>query len=77
MGWSAGGEDDSGGVYVRHGYLQSWVLPGAGEEHRRKVISAVEDRFPAFPIADRVASLLFGNDSGITTLGLSKQDDTE
>lgn len=74
MGWSAGGEGDSGGVYVRHGYLRSWVLPGASKEHGRTVISAIEDRFPAFPIADRVASLLFGNDSGITTLDLSRHD---
>ena len=77
MGWSAGGEGDSGGVYVRRGYLQSWVLPGASEEHGRTVISAIEDRFPDFPVAERVASLLFGNDSGITTLALSKQDNKD
>jgi len=73
MGWSAGGEDDDGGVYVMRGYSRSWVLSGASEEHGRVVISAIEDRFPAFPIADLTpASLLFGDDSGITTLHLSK-----
>jgi hypothetical protein len=77
MGRSAGGEGDSGGVYVRHGYLHSWVLPGASEEQSRTVISAIEDRFPAFSVADRVASLLFGNDSGITTLNLSNPDSKE
>jgi hypothetical protein len=72
MGWSAGGEDDDGGVYVMRGYSRSWVLPGASEEQGRVVISAIEDRFPSFPIADRTpASLLFGDDSGITRLHLS------
>ena len=72
MGWSAGGEGDDGGVYVMRGYSRSWVLPGASEEHGRIVISAIVDRFPAFPASDRTpASLLFGGDSGITTLRLS------
>lgn len=75
MGWSPGGDGDIGGVYAQCGTLLSWVLPGAIEEHGRIVITAIEDRFPAFPVADRAdGSLLFGNDSGITTLGLSKQD---
>jgi len=74
MGWSAGGEGDDGGVYVMHGNSRSWVLPGASEEHGRIVISAIEDRFPAFPVSDRTpASLLFGDDSGITTLQLSNR----
>jgi len=50
MGWSAGGEGDDGGVYVMRGPSQFWVLPGASEEHGRIVISAIEDRFPAFPL---------------------------
>jgi hypothetical protein len=74
MGWSAGGEGDDGGVYVAHGCSRSWVLPGASEEHGRIVISAIEDRFPAFPVSDRTpASLLFGDDSDITTLHLSNR----
>ena len=73
IGWSAGGEGDIGGVYVQRGYSQSRVLPGASEEHGRTVISAIEGRFPAFPTGDPAASLLFGNESGITTLGLSEQ----
>ncbi len=73
MGWSGGGDGDDGGVYVMCGYSQSWVLPGATEEHGRMVISAIQDRFPAFPVVDRTpTSLLFGDDSGITTLHLSK-----
>lgn len=75
MGWSAGSDGDEGGVYVMCGYSQSWVLPGATEEHGRIVISAIEEQFPAFPVTDRTpASLLFGDDSGITTLHLSKHD---
>lgn len=75
MGWGEGGEGDDGGLYVVRGYSRSWVLPGASEEHGRIVISAIEDRFPAFPVAARTpASLLFGDDSGITTLHLSKRD---
>jgi hypothetical protein len=74
MGWSAGGEGDDGGVYVVRGFLRSWVLPGANEEHGQMVISAIEERFPDFPVAARTpASLLFGDDSGVTTLHLSKR----
>jgi hypothetical protein len=74
MGWSAGGEGDDGGVYVMCGYSRSWVLPGASEEHGHVVISAIEDRFPAFPVSERTsASILFGDDSGITTLHLSNR----
>ena len=73
MGWSAGGEGDNGGIYVSRGYTQTWVLPGATEEQGRTIMAAIEEKFPDFPIADRTASsLLFGDESGVTTLGLTK-----
>jgi len=74
VGWTPAGDGDGGGVYVRCKALHSWILPGVNEEHGRRVISAIEEKFPAFPIADRsAASILFGDDSGITTLGLSNK----
>jgi hypothetical protein len=73
MGWSPGGEGDNGGVYVSRGIAQMWVLPGATEEQGRAIIAAIEEKFPDFPVADRTAaSLLFGDNSGITTLDLAK-----
>ena len=73
MGWSAGGEGDSGGIYISRGFVQSWVLPGVTEEQGRDVMDAVSARFPHFPVADRgPASILFGNDSGIVVLGLAE-----
>lgn len=75
VGWSPGGEGDNGGVYVSRGFAQMWVLPGATEEQGRAIIAAIEKKFPDFPIADRTAaSLLFGNNSGITTLDLAKSE---
>ena len=75
MGWSAGGEDDSGGVYVATGWKRPYVLPGASEEQGRATLAAIAERFPDFPIADASpASMLFGDESGITTLGLSPSE---
>jgi len=74
VGWSPAGEGEGGGVYVRCKAFHSWILPGANEEHGRRVISSIEEKFPGFPIADRsAASILFGDESGITTLGLSNK----
>lgn len=74
MGWSAGVESD-GGVYVSRGYTQTWVLRGATEEQGRTIIAAIQEKFPDFPIADRTAaSLLFGDESGVTTLNLTKSE---
>lgn len=72
LGWSMGGEGDDGGLYVSHGLLQAWVLPGATEEQGHAILASIEGKFPDFPIADRTpASMFFGDESGITTLGLS------
>jgi len=75
MGWSAGGEDDSGGVYVATGWKRSYILPGASEVQGGAILAAIAKRFPDFPILDRTpASMLFGDQSGITTLGLSPSE---
>ena len=71
FGWSAGGEDDNGGLYVATGWQRSYVLPGATEAQGRAIIDVIAERFPELPIADRTtASMLFGDKSGITSLGL-------
>lgn len=75
VGWSPGGEDDGGGVYVARGWSQTTVLPGATKEHGRLILDAIAEKFPDFPIADKgPASMLFGDDAGITTLGLNKSE---
>ena len=72
MAWLAPNED-AGGVVVSCGYRQSYVLPGVTEEQGRAIINAIAEKFPDFPIGDRTpAPMLFGDNSGITTLGLSE-----
>jgi len=75
MGWSAGGEDDSGGLYVATGWKLPYVLPGASEQQSRAIMAAIAEKFPEFPASDKSpASMLFGDESGITTLGLSASE---
>jgi len=75
MGWSAGGEDDSGGVYVATGWKRPYVLPGASEQQGGAIMAAIAEKFPEFPASDKSpASMLFGDESGITTLGLSPSE---
>ena len=73
MGWSAGGEDDSGGLYVASGWKRPCVLPEATEEEVHDILDAIAEKFPNFPVTDKSpASVLFGDDSGVTLLGLNQ-----
>jgi hypothetical protein len=75
IGWSAGGEGDSGGLYVATGWRRPYLLPGATEEQGRAILDTIARRFPEYPIDERQrGSFLFGDDSGITTLGLNDPD---
>ena len=75
MEWRSASEGDNGGLSVSQGFAQAWVLPGITEEQGRGIIDAIADKFPDFPVADRgPASMLYGNDAGITTLGLSQRE---
>ena len=78
MGWSAGGQDDSGGLYVANGYVRSYVVPGATEAQAREILAAITGRFPGFPIDDKTwASLIWGDESALLDLGLDEGNQSE
>ena len=78
MGWNAGGQDDSGGLYVANGFTRSYILPGATEAQAREILAAITGRFPGFPIDDKTwASLIWGDESVLMDLGLDESDQGE
>lgn len=75
MGWNAGGQDDSGGLYVANGFRRSYILPGATETQAREILAAITGKFPGFPIDDKTwASLIWGDESVLMVLGLDEND---
>ena len=78
MGWNAGGQDDSGGLYVADGFTRSYILPGATEAQAREILAAITGRFPGFPIDDKTwASLIWGDESVLMDLGLDEGNQGE
>ena len=78
MGWSAGGQDDSGGLYVEKGFARSYVVPGASDAQAREILAAITGKFPGFPIDDKTwASLIWGDESALMDLGLDESDQGE
>ncbi len=73
MGWNAGGQDDSGGLFVSRGWARTYVLPGATEAQAREILAAITGHFPGFPIDDKTwASLIWGDESVLLDLGLDE-----
>ena len=78
MGWGAGGQDDSGGLYVANGFTRSYILPGATEAQARQILAAITGRFPGFPIDDKTwASLIWGDESVLLELNLTEDSENE
>ena len=78
MGWSAGGQDDSGGLYVANGWTRLYVVPGATEAQAREILAAITGRFPGFPIDDKTwASLIWGDESVLMELGIDETKQPE
>ena len=78
MGWSAGGQDDSGGLYVANGFKRSYIVPGASDAQAREILAAITGRFPGFPIDDKTwASLIWGDESVLMDLGLDESNQGE
>ena len=78
MGWNAGGQDDSGGLYVANGFTRSYILPGATEAQAREILAAITGRFPGFPIDHKTwASLIWGDESALMDLGLDEGNQGE
>jgi hypothetical protein len=73
MGWSGGGQDDSGGLFVANGWTRSYVVPGATESQAREIIATITGRFPGFLIDDKTwASLIWGDESVLLDPGLDE-----
>ena len=73
MGWNAGGQDDSGGLFVSKGWTRTYVLPGATEAQAREILAAITGHFPGFPIDDKTwASLIWGDESVLLELGIDE-----
>jgi hypothetical protein len=68
------GEDEPGGLYARTGrWSATCVIAELNREQSEEVIAAIFQRFPYVVMAeDNDGWSLFGNGSGLTTLGLSQ-----
>jgi hypothetical protein len=73
--YAVGGEHEPSGLYVRRGWSSTCVLPGISREQAVSIRDAIARKFPEIGEIDRSpASLLHGDSSGVTTLGLGKTD---
>jgi uncharacterized membrane protein YeaQ/YmgE (transglycosylase-associated protein family) len=71
-------EGASGGIYVKHRGSRTCVLPGLDEDQGVSVKNAIFEKFPDLvPEDTSPESLLYGNESELTTLGLSASDSKE
>ena len=78
MGWSAGGQDDSGGLYVANGWTRTYIVPGVTESQARQILASITGRFPGFPIDDKTwASLIWGDESVLLDLGIDENQQGE
>jgi hypothetical protein len=78
IGYEMGSENGPSGLYARTGWSHTCLLPGLNEEQANAIAAAVSKRFPEIPAPDLTpASVLFGDESGVTTIGISasKQGD--
>jgi hypothetical protein len=75
IGFRIGNENEPSGLYVKHGWSHTCMLPGLNEEQVTSVMSAILDKFPNFaPVETGSGLLLFGTRGELTTLGLSALD---
>jgi len=75
LGYEAGDEGESSGLYVKEGWKRICILPSISEEQANEIATAVYLKFPAIGKGDgEPGSLLFGNRSELTSLGLSRRE---
>jgi hypothetical protein len=72
--WRCGDEGSSEGMWLRHGSGYACVLPGLSEEQATEVIETISRRFPEMGVDHSPTSIIFGEQSGVTTLGLSSPE---
>jgi hypothetical protein len=74
--WDSGGEDGTPGLYAKREWGSTLLLPYIDEAQAATIRDVTARRFPEIQIGDdHVASFLYGNESGITTLGLNQSQD--
>jgi hypothetical protein len=70
--FEAGGDNAPSGLYLRHGWSHTCLLPGLDKNQGIAVVSAIFAKFPEIvPEDKRGGSVLYGSESGLTSLGLS------
>ena len=76
LDYRGGDEDEPSGLYARSdGWSSTRLITHASKEQSEEIIAAIYGRFPYVEMAeDRGGWSLFGNESELTTLGLSKSD---
>ena len=73
--YSVGGENEPSGLYVWQGWSGTCVLPDITCKQAASIRDAIAQKFPEIDVNNRgPVSLLHGDSSGITTLGLSQAD---
>ena len=75
LGYSMGpGEDSPSGLYADCGWLkQTCLLPGLNKQQANTIADAIRRKFPDLERGDKSPnSLIFGEKSGVVTLGLAK-----
>lgn len=72
LGYEGGGDNEPSGLYLKHGWSRTCLLPGLDEDQGLAVVGAIFAKFPEIVPEDiRGGSLFFGGESGLTGLGLS------
>jgi hypothetical protein len=72
IGYEPGSDNEPSGLYLRHGWKRSCLLPGLDEDQGLAVVGTIFAKFPEIVPGDKSGgSLFFGNESGLTGLGLS------
>lgn len=74
IGYSSGGEGDSSGLYASRGFFSSTCLiANLNSAEAESIALTIKEHFPDIGGSNHsAASTLFGEDPGMTSLGLSK-----
>ncbi len=70
--YDGGGDGGISGLYVRHGWRFTPVLPRLSREQAQLVVDAITNKFPGIPADSALNAHLFGDGGRLTSLGLSK-----
>jgi|GEM_PF-2930225 len=72
--YDGGGDGGIYGLYARHGWKFTPVLPRLSQEQAEMVVDAIAKKFPEIPAESALNCSLFGDGGKLISLGLSKSD---